>query len=186
MSSLLTTPYGGWVLKRCSRCGITKDVGGFTSNRATPDGKSRYCRECLAEYRTTRADKAREATYRWREANRERHRGVARNYQTRNRERINAQSRESKRLCSARRRAQVAKTALVTFTADQLANRWAYYGGKCWLCGAEASASDHVKPLAKGGAHMLCNLRPICKPCNSRKRDRWPLGGCPIKQLEAV
>ncbi|MGX7727586.1 HNH endonuclease [Rhodococcus sp. 5G237] len=33
---------------------------------------------------------------------------------------------------------------------------------------------DHVKPINKGGPHMLANLRPACGPCNSRKRDQWP------------
>lgn len=60
------------------------------------------------------------------------------------------------------------------FTPLELAQRWAYFGGKCWICGDDATATDHVKPLAKGGAHMLCNLRPICTPCNSSKRDKWP------------
>lgn len=48
-----------------------------------------------------------------------------------------------------------------------------YYGGLCWICGDNASAMDHVKPLAAGGSHILANLRPACTPCNSRKRARW-------------
>jgi 5-methylcytosine-specific restriction endonuclease McrA len=43
------------------------------------------------------------------------------------------------------------------------------------MCGAEAVEWDHVKPLAKGGAHILANLRPACLSCNRSKRDRWPL-----------
>jgi 5-methylcytosine-specific restriction endonuclease McrA len=53
--------------------------------------------------------------------------------------------------------------------------RWAMYGGKCWLCGVDAEATDHVKPRAKGGPDLAANLRPICKTCNSRKKDKWPL-----------
>ncbi|WP_246207809.1 HNH endonuclease [Tsukamurella spumae] len=49
----------------------------------------------------------------------------------------------------------------------------------CWICHEPFTAAlprtvDHVKPIARGGADMLSNLRPACKPCNSRKNDRWP------------
>jgi 5-methylcytosine-specific restriction endonuclease McrA len=57
---------------------------------------------------------------------------------------------------------------------NSLAARWDYYGGKCWICGVDAQAWDHVKPVVKGGANIPANLRPVCKSCNSRKRDRWP------------
>jgi len=53
--------------------------------------------------------------------------------------------------------------------------RLAYYGGRCWMCGSPGETQDHVKPLSKGGAHMLANIRPACLTCNSRKCDRWPL-----------
>lgn len=59
-------------------------------------------------------------------------------------------------------------------TVDQIAAKVAYWGGKCWMCGGPYDSIDHVKPLAKGGAHCLANLRPACTPCNTRKRDRWP------------
>jgi len=59
-------------------------------------------------------------------------------------------------------------------TKEQRAARWDVFGGKCYICGKEAEELDHVKPLAKGGANWPCNLRPICKSCNSRKRTIWP------------
>lgn len=83
---------------------------------------------------------------------------------------------ESRRIRKARRRALERAATTAAFTTEQLAQRWAYYGNRCWICRAPATATDHVKPLAKGGAHMLCNLRPICQPCNSTKNATWPLG----------
>lgn len=59
-------------------------------------------------------------------------------------------------------------------TLDLLEQRWDYYGHACYLCGDHATATDHVKPLAKGGAAWPCNLRPICKTCNSIKGAKWP------------
>ena len=59
--------------------------------------------------------------------------------------------------------------------AAVLEGRWAYYGGKCWMCWGEATEWDHVKPLRAGGAPLLgANLRPSCAPCNQWKRGRWP------------
>jgi 5-methylcytosine-specific restriction endonuclease McrA len=91
-----------------------------------------------------------------------------RNAQYRRRDYINSIAR------SRNYRARKRNAIIVPFTAMQLKDKCAYYGNKCWVCGNEYQAIDHVKPLAKGGSHMLANLRPICTPCNSNKRDTWP------------
>ena len=31
-------------------------------------------------------------------------------------------------------------------------------------------ATDHIEPLARGGAHAWDNTAPACNPCNSAKR----------------
>lgn len=72
------------------------------------------------------------------------------------------------------REARKALAPTVPFTEQQLRARLSMYVG-CWLCGREATTIDHVKPISRGGSHMLANLRPACGPCNSGKRDRWPL-----------
>jgi 5-methylcytosine-specific restriction endonuclease McrA len=64
--------------------------------------------------------------------------------------------------------------AVVPYTTEQLQQKIDYWGGLCWICGAPYEAIDHVKPLNKGGLHILSNLRPICRSCNTRKRDHWP------------
>lgn len=62
----------------------------------------------------------------------------------------------------------------IPFSAEQLDQKFSLWGYACWLCRRPATQVDHVKPLAKGGPHILANLRPICGPCNSKKKDRWP------------
>ena len=74
-----------------------------------------------------------------------------------------------------RRRRAAKKSCLVgRVTPDLLAVKWTYWSGRCWLCPADATEWDHVKPLIKGGAHCLANLRPACRSCNAHKSDRWP------------
>ncbi|MHA7191119.1 HNH endonuclease [Arthrobacter sp. MDT2-16] len=72
---------------------------------------------------------------------------------------------------------QAAKGGIVVqFTPEQLAERFSMWGGRCWMCGiADATQTDHVKPITKGGAHYLANLRPICHSCNASKGGRWPV-----------
>lgn len=99
----------------------------------------------------------------------------ARNWAARNPEKIRTRARRH----SATRRALKLATAVVPFTAEQVAQRMAYYGNRCYIrmdgvCTGAFDDVDHVKPLSKGGAHMLSNLRPACEPCNSRKHNRWP------------
>lgn len=52
------------------------------------------------------------------------------------------------------------------------------FKGRCWICHQAIEGTihkDHVKPLAKQGAHCLANLRPTCESCNTAKGDAWPL-----------
>ncbi len=54
-------------------------------------------------------------------------------------------------------------------TAQHIKWRWEMWGNKCWICGKEAEATDHVKLLSRGGSHWPANLRPICTSCNSER-----------------
>ena len=73
----------------------------------------------------------------------------------------------------ARRRA-AKRQAEGAANGAQIAARWIYYGDKCWICGGIATATDHVKPLSKGGSNWPANLRPVCLTCNSSKKAKWP------------
>lgn len=73
-----------------------------------------------------------------------------------------------------RRKARFKAALHIPFTYEQLMARMRYWGNQCWVCGGPFEAIDHVKPISKGGAHALMNFRPICRSCNSSKRDKWP------------
>jgi 5-methylcytosine-specific restriction endonuclease McrA len=137
-------------------------------------------REIERQYRERNADKVVAKNARWRKAaaahraeyNRQwaaSHRAEAVARTMRHRAKNPRQHVEAVKRYTLRKRC----ATVVAFTPDQLALRLSMFDG-CWMCGNPADTVDHVKPLAKGGAHMLCNLRPACRSCNSSKNDRWP------------
>ncbi len=90
-------------------------------------------------------------------------------------------SRSNKRHIARRRAAkhryrstQANATGAHYTTSEHIRARWAMWGNRCWVCGDVATATDHVKPLNKGGSHWPANLRPICNVCNAKKKDSWP------------
>lgn len=73
-----------------------------------------------------------------------------------------------------RNRARRHGVQILSFTGEQLRSRLAYYGNNCWICGYPADGVDHVKPVTRGGPHLLANIRPACLSCNASKHDDWP------------
>jgi 5-methylcytosine-specific restriction endonuclease McrA len=187
--------------KRCFRCGESKPTSEYGPSKQTRDGFFAWCRLCKRLHDKAWRDshieiaRARQRGYyhanpepwkakvteryqqnrqqydaykkAWLVANPKKRQAVAKAWRQANRTQVN--------VYTAQRRARKADAPTIPFTIAQLEARRDYYGRLCWMCGAAATADDHVKPLAKGGWHCLSNLRPICTPCNTRKRDRWPL-----------
>lgn len=77
-----------------------------------------------------------------------------------------------------RRRARTYATQLAVISPEEFEKILEEAEGKCWICEQIIAPFilhwDHVQPLAKGGAHIVSNLRPACAPCNHRKTDTWP------------
>ena len=44
---------------------------------------------------------------------------------------------------------------------------------QCYICGKPATEADHLLEYDRGGTHEMHNLAPICKPCNSRRGQRY-------------
>ena len=59
------------------------------------------------------------------------------------------------------------------------------YDNKCALCGTKENLTvDHVYPISRGGPNIIGNIIPLCRSCNSKKKDRiltqeydWFVGG---------
>lgn len=164
--------------RACVECGL---------EFRAPRERSRFCSHtCRArEYRRRNAEACRrrgrewasqnpEGGRVWRSANKAKVRDAQRAHYERMMEKAPAVMRQRFREAAARRRAALACVPVVPFTAEQLQARFAIFAG-CWICGDPSAPleADHVKPIAKGGPHMLSNLRPACRPCNASKKDRW-------------
>jgi 5-methylcytosine-specific restriction endonuclease McrA len=98
----------------------------------------------------------------------------------RNPDKVREYRRPGQRAYKARKRAAFT----LPFSRDQLGARIAYYGWRCWLCGSTWQQVDHVKPLARGGSHILANLRPICSRCNQSKKAAWPMASVMARFVE--
>lgn len=189
--------------RTCTRCRETRPLSVFSRDASRPDGLHPWCTPCRAAaakaYRAAHRERLRERHREWVAANPETMRSARRRHAEAHGDRRKARARaayaadpargrshtakwrnrpefaEYNREMSRRHRALKRAAAVAPFTRDQLAARMAYCGNRCWICAGPFEQVDHVKPLAKGGPHMLANLRPICAPCNNRKRAKWPL-----------
>ena len=73
-----------------------------------------------------------------------------------------------------RKRARDQGSQVLPLTRAMVVGKIDYWGRKCWICSGPFEAIDHVKPISKGGAHILANIRPVCMSCNSKKHNTWP------------
>ena len=128
-------------------------------------------------------DKCREAEARYRDSNRDKRRIAGqRLYRETPLEKLRAKAVRNSQLRRARKR----QTNAVFFTQMALEDKLNYWERKCWMCGAPMEAVDHVKPLAKGGPHVLANLRPVCKDCNQKKGAKWNINLSTYDNLQLI
>lgn len=179
----------------CKECVKAKNREYDRANRVTRRAKHAEWREKNRDYLRNKAredylankERYRAHSRRWAKENPEYYRQYNRRWYEANRERVFARVkayREARPEWAAmlnRKSAQdyaARKAAAYTipYTLEQLEARLAFYGGMCWMCRLEPGVEiDHVKPLSKGGPHILANFRPACRPCNASKNAAWPL-----------
>lgn len=84
------------IAKRCSKCGVEKPLADFRKRKASKDGLTATCRECLKQdhrvysrtYNERHPERVRENTRKWREANPGRYRELAKGYRERHPEKV--------------------------------------------------------------------------------------------------
>lgn len=84
--------------KKCTRCGVEKDVSGFQKRSASKDGLTASCRECLSIYDKSRASAPKRViarkNYMSTDRGREVHRAASRRYYITNNESAKASSKK--------------------------------------------------------------------------------------------
>lgn len=146
------------------------EISRLRSRQWHSDNKDRRAEYDRKKYLENREAKRLQADS-WKQANPERVAAHKKAWQRRDRDRYLDQ----KRANESKRRARRAMVPVIHFDKSALDARLAYYGYKCWMCkSGPYEELDHVKPLSKGGPHILSNLRPACKSCNQAKHANWP------------
>lgn len=175
----------------CSRCKQHKPVDEFGVDKSrSPLCRKSRCKPCekdyQAEYRAKNAERKKRRDVEYYQLNKSRIQERIAQYKLDNKEAILEAAREyakkrykeqPEHMASLRhkRRADLAGVLHIPFTVEEFQARMSMFAFKCWICKiGEFETVDHVKPISKGGAHILANLRPCCKSCNSSKRQTWP------------
>lgn len=190
--------------KRCKKCGEIKTFSDFPPHVNSIDGRDVQCCLCKNEWHRAYREENREHCLVLRRADRQRnlesYRRSAREYARNNKEKVWEVSykwrRENpERSAAIDRRARLSnphavrqrkalrrlreKNATAFPIPDALVQaKMHFWGNRCWICQGAFESIDHVKPISKGGLHILANLRPTCGRCNSSKGAKWPY---PIK-----
>lgn len=140
--------------KRCGNCFMFLELSEFSPSVRGALGLSAYCKVCTRTRYYDR-DKAREASYRHRERNREVY-------------------------LSRHRLHQFNRKKLEKVTADSSVTsefvKSVYANTECYYCQKTVNRGDrtleHIIPLAGGGKHTSTNIVMACKYCNSAKQDQ--------------
>jgi 5-methylcytosine-specific restriction endonuclease McrA len=155
--------------------------------RAYYDKDPDRAKKLKTEWRLKNPERHKQSTQEYCKKNRERQRQRMAEWRAKNPDRARANG----RVWSARNKDKLrAKSALWRWKVKKQSNgilgrhvpeklweaRKAVFGHRCAYCGVAESATlelqkDHVKPIARGGPHILANLRPACPGCNSKKKN---------------
>lgn len=167
-------------MKRCTKCGVEKELELFSRDRRRADGRRSYCKTCGAEKERTwyEANKERvaETGRAWYEANRKRKSETGRAYYEINRKRKSETSRAWRQANPEKVRAKIAAyhRAMEPADADTLAFMELLRQDPCSYCGkwpepGTVSTIDHIVPVSQGGQNHWTNLTAACQPCNNSK-----------------
>lgn len=114
------------------------------------------------EYNKTHKKENKERTQKYRKNNLEKVRQIKANYRKNNPEAVQKHH--------MTRRARKAQNGIFEVSKKELQK---LMKGPCVSCGStERINIDHIIPIARGGAHSIGNLQPLCKSCNSSKIDK--------------
>lgn len=178
-------------MKACRKCGETSE--NYSKDARNEDGLRNTCRVCVASRRRERYSTDPDVRQRvqawnekWRQANKDSDLAAKRAHYAADKKghyrrvmRWRAANPETWRAISVvhdRKR----KAAIAGGVSLRCLAAWIDSQAKdCFYCGNGCAADfhvDHFVPLARGGQHVLTNLRIACPACNLSKGAKDPMG----------
>jgi len=116
----------------------------------------------IREYNKTHKKENKERTQKYRKNNPEKIRKIKAEYRKNNPEAVQKHH--------MTRRARKAQNGVFEVSKKELHK---LMNSPCVACGSTGRITiDHIIPIARGGAHSIGNLQPLCKSCNSSKVDK--------------
>ena len=187
------------MLKRCSKCGVEKDILYFYRDRTCKDGHQSKCKKCSMEVvrafqqtpngkRTkARADAKYHQTQKGEIALARRGKKYSQTQKGKTsmakRHKTYYQTRRGKmaiKRATHRRRAHM-KSTEASLASEQWDAVISMQGNKCNICKQKFTKRrlptiDHIIPLSKGGGLTFENAQALCRSCNSSKNAKLDLG----------
>lgn len=157
----------------CTRCGTSAwDKSGACTHcrRATQREFAKTAKGKAKNKRYTDKNKGKLAEYqkKWWQKNKE-----TRKEENRERARLWGKNNPSKKKAKDNRRRARINNSKGEFSHDEWIRLCNKYNNRCVKCGKKRKlTADHVVPISKGGDSYITNIQPLCKPCNSSKKDR--------------
>jgi 5-methylcytosine-specific restriction endonuclease McrA len=158
----------------CNKCNIEKNIENFRKNKHSRGGYLFTCKICYAaesrlKYQQNIAQERKRSINKYKN-NKQYYYSMSVKWRENNLEK----SRIIKLQAEHKRRALKLNALIDDFSFEKWLQRKEVFGNKCKYCGIEETkeiklTQDHVIPLSRGGKHMLANIVPACKSCNSRK-----------------
>lgn len=154
-------------MNTCSKCGLEKEDSCFNKELLNINKLSSWCKDCKNKQSKV-----------WRSANKEKDTKRKEVWYNENRDEQIRKSLlwskehpEKKLEYTHVRRARLKSSGRVT--GKEWEGVLEKYGRKCLCCGSKESITlDHVIPLSLGGSNTVDNIQPLCKTCNSRKKNK--------------
>lgn len=169
-------------MKKCTKCNLFKPLFEYYKRNENIDGHHNKCIQCwkaasqkwYQNNKNAKLAKSRE----YRQPRKQQANEYAKSYRLKNPEKIKQdnivwrnKNPEKVKELEHRRRARQKQNGEF-YIRPQFLKR--LYNSPCVACGSKKNITqDHIIPIARGGTHGEGNLQPLCKKCNSSKKDKF-------------
>lgn len=183
-------------MKKCSKCGESKELSEFYAFSSTKDGRRPDCKTCGNAYNAKRQAEGSTWAQKYPELQRIRankysalHREdkitYDRIYRALNKDKISvtiklwALKNPEKRATTDRNRKALKRNALGSHTELEIKTLFGLQRKRCAMCECDLSDKsyhvDHIMPLIRGGSNDKYNLQITCPTCNLSKGPKDPI-----------